>query len=498
MKQHTSFAHLIGTTIKNYRLERLLQQQPSMAVFLAKHADTEQVCQLRLLTLSEEIGVQERLILLGQVQQEVSRIAALQHRVILPILEYGHEQGITYLVTPFLATCYTLADLLATQGPLDVIRTGSNLKLLASGLEFAHKRGIIHGNLTASSVFVCPTSEEGRSLSYSSPTILLADIGIAHLQTLLKYQNGRDSALPLPYGNEGLYRSEQSLGRPVESMTDIAALGALVYQMLTAHNVFAYGLPEPGKPVQIPPLSTWRPDLPAQLDAVIKTALANEPTAGYQSLNALVDAYYRVITPEASPASALYPSQVSEQQSTLEQEVGSQERETGTTNAPILSEPFQRRQLAVALGAIGAGVIVVGGGFLIFRSQHKSQATQESASISTSGQQTTTPQQPANNRTVIAHTADLPVNQASTFSVPNSTNPGILIHLPDNRFVAFDSTCTHQGCKVSYSTKSKQLECPCHGAVFDPTRNAAVVGGPAPSPLASIAIHVNADGTITV
>jgi Rieske Fe-S protein len=505
VKQRTSFAQLVGTTIKNYRLEQLVQQQSHMAIFLARCTNTEQIFQLRLFTLSAEIGTQERLILLGQVQQEVSRIAALQHRVIQPILEYGHEQGLTYLVTPFLSACYSLAEALSRQGPLDIIQTGTNLKLLASGLECAHKHAIIHGNLTASSVIVCPSAEGGKHILSSSSAILLTDTGIARLQTLLQYQGGGDSALHLSrtYGNAGLRRAEQSPGRPIESMTDIAALGALLYQMLTAHNVFADGLQEPGKQPQISPLNTWRADLPMQLDTVINTALARDPAAGYQSLNALVDAYYQAVAPGTIPASTHYPAQLSERQSVLEQEINSLRHETGAANAPILSQPFPRRRLAVALGATGAGIIVVGGVWLFLQTQNGAQVIQGSTPVAASGQQTavpqaTTPQQPTNTRTVIAHTADLPVNHASTFTIPNSTNPGVLIHLPDNRFVAFDTTCTHQGCPVSYSTKSKQLECPCHGAVFDPTRNAAVVGGPAPSPLASITIHVNADGTITV
>src|SRR5215813_6064217 len=88
VKQRSSFAQLVGTSIKQYGLIQVLQQEQHEAVFLARHTGAEQICQLRLFALSEEIPAQERLILLERVQQEMGHIAALQHPVIQPILEY--------------------------------------------------------------------------------------------------------------------------------------------------------------------------------------------------------------------------------------------------------------------------------------------------------------------------------------------------------------------------------------------------------------------------
>jgi Rieske Fe-S protein len=66
---------------------------------------------------------------------------------------------------------------------------------------------------------------------------------------------------------------------------------------------------------------------------------------------------------------------------------------------------------------------------------------------------------------------------------------GILIHLNNGQFVAFDATCTHVGCPLDYDPSSGQPVCPCHGAAF--TKSAEIINGPAQTPLASVSIKVN-------
>src|SRR6266581_450117 len=106
-----------------------------------------------------------------------------------------------------------------------------------------------------------------------------------------------------------------------------------------------------------------------------------------------------------------------------------------------------------------------------------------------------TPQTPG----VIAQVSQVPANSAADFTLPSNSDPGVLVHLDNGKFVAYDAACTHAGCPVSYDSGSKLLLCPCHGAAFDPAKDAAVVQGPAQTPLTSVPIHVdNASGAISL
>ncbi|GBE36200.1 cytochrome b6-f complex iron-sulfur subunit [bacterium BMS3Bbin07] len=79
--------------------------------------------------------------------------------------------------------------------------------------------------------------------------------------------------------------------------------------------------------------------------------------------------------------------------------------------------------------------------------------------------------------------------------------PPTHINLTDQGLIAYSAICTHLGCTVSWVEKQKlpdtsYTECFCHNSIFDPTRGAKVLGGPAPIPLAQIGVKVKDDGTL--
>ena len=66
-----------------------------------------------------------------------------------------------------------------------------------------------------------------------------------------------------------------------------------------------------------------------------------------------------------------------------------------------------------------------------------------------------------------------------------------LVKTRDSEVAAFDSTCTHLGCLVSWDPQPQVFKCPCHGGVFD--RTGAVKDGPPPLPLVRVATRVDGD-----
>jgi thiosulfate dehydrogenase [quinone] large subunit len=80
---------------------------------------------------------------------------------------------------------------------------------------------------------------------------------------------------------------------------------------------------------------------------------------------------------------------------------------------------------------------------------------------------------------------------SASFVVPGSGDPGVLVRLASGSIVAFDAVCTHAGCTVEYVPQDLALECPCHGAVFDPAHAGAVLAGPTFQPLLGLPITID-------
>ncbi len=81
----------------------------------------------------------------------------------------------------------------------------------------------------------------------------------------------------------------------------------------------------------------------------------------------------------------------------------------------------------------------------------------------------------------------MPVGGAAAFTDPATGDQGFVVQPSAGQFVAFDASCTHEGCPVRYAGTT--FQCPCHGAQFD-SATGKVLRGPANAPLRRIGVKV--------
>jgi Rieske Fe-S protein len=508
MAEHLSFARqyatYAGKTLGAYYLEQQVEQLETGPVFLARQQG--QRYRLRFLALPAALTPEERLLYLGHFQREAGLVAALQHAALLPLSDYGIFEGAPYLVWPDLSLV-SFQQGMARNGPMDARLLTRYLDAMAAGLEYAHQRGVLHLNLNARNVLLNPA---GQVLIAETGLVRMLGSQVPAVRQVLELEN----ATPLLRDQQGrvLYglslasapAPEVLLAQPPGATSDVYALGALLYFLLTGHRVMRAStlaeLADLHLHAAPPSLTPWRQDLPAQLDDLLHSALAKAPERRPRSVRALAEAYASIVTPEQSGRSVFVPP-------VAPVTLPAAPVRTPPAEPPARGTSLSRRR-ALTLLATGGGVAAAAG-VTLWIAGHRGawsapvsnaganptsgNTSQSGASQSSAGASSS----PAHSGRVLAHVSDVPANSARTFALANSDNPGLLIHLPDNHFVAFNTTCTHAGCAVAYNQQSHLLLCPCHGASFDPARKAAVVSGPAPAPLTAIAITVNQDGTIT-
>lgn len=119
----------------------------------------------------------------------------------------------------------------------------------------------------------------------------------------------------------------------------------------------------------------------------------------------------------------------------------------------------------------------------------KPRPTPTTATISPTPTNTHTPPPPPAG-VQIASFDTLNVGDAVPFSAPG-VGACALVRTTDTQCEAYSRTCTHQGCEVGWNPSTQLLQCPCHGAEFDPAQGGKPVAGPAFRPLQRVKVVVD-------
>jgi serine/threonine protein kinase len=179
-------------------------------------------------------------------EAEVS--AHLKHEHILPLFEFGEDQGRLFLVTPYIEGD-TLARHLK-RGPLSLIEVHHLFVPLVQAIAYIHRRGVIHRDLKPTNILL--DEQDGQLY------VRLIDFGIASVQ-------GNAVSPPLTTAGNELgtiaYMAPERLSGVAAPSNDIYSLGIILYQMLTGHI----------------PVGEEASDLPQPLEYVVRRCIANRP-----------------------------------------------------------------------------------------------------------------------------------------------------------------------------------------------------------------------------
>jgi hypothetical protein len=203
--------------------------------------------------------------------QEAKAIAALEHPHILPVYDFGTQEGLTYMVMRYIEGG-TLADLMGQPMPNE--RIVGIVGNMAKALDYAHSQGVVHRDIKPSNILM---DKHGEAL--------LTDFGIAKVMqdTGGTKLTGAGSILGTPE-----YMSpEQAEGVSVDHRSDLYSLGVVLYELLTgqppyqAKTPLAIVLMHAQEP--LPPPHTVNPNVAEPLEQVVLKAMAKNRNQRYQT-----------------------------------------------------------------------------------------------------------------------------------------------------------------------------------------------------------------------
>jgi serine/threonine protein kinase len=275
---------IAGAVIHGYRLRRRLSARPGMDLVVEAKAPDGRLVALTLFApeLTRDKELRRRLVRLALLR------ASIAHPHLLPVFGV-HEKRSRVLLVSEIASPWTLADRLRL-GALEPDETLRILAQVASGLEAAAAKGLVHHDLSAGAIVM---DEDDPA------NAVLTDFGIS---------------LPPAPGCELLsatesldYRSpEQVRGEPPEPASNVYSLSCILAECLTGAPPFPYDRPlltlhahvvEPA-----PQISQRRDDLTPDIDRVIAKGMAKDPRERFASPTQMIRAAAPALGVKTPPA----------------------------------------------------------------------------------------------------------------------------------------------------------------------------------------------------
>ncbi|MBZ0188459.1 MAG: serine/threonine protein kinase, partial [Candidatus Obscuribacterales bacterium] len=167
-------------------------------------------------------------------QREARAAANLRHQNLVHIIDCGqNEKGQLFLVMEYLEGA-TLYDSIQHNGPFELTEFLPLLKQICEGLNYAHKRGVLHRDIKPTNIMLVEQPD-------GSKHVKIIDFGLAKVATLSEDQIQVQGATTggRVFGSPAYISPEGARGEPLDLRTDLYSLGCLIFEALTGRTPFS-------------------------------------------------------------------------------------------------------------------------------------------------------------------------------------------------------------------------------------------------------------------
>jgi len=285
--------------IGRYEIEGEIDRGGMAVVYLARDPNMDREVAIKV--LSGQLLESE--VFRKRFEREARVIATFEHPSIVPVYDYGEENGQLYLVMRYMSGG-SLADRIKQQ-PFSFDEAVQIFLRLAPALDQVHARGIIHRDL-----------KPGNILFDGYGNAFISDFGIARLMEGSSSLTG-----DMLIGTPAYMSPEQVRGeKEIDGRSDIYALGGILYEMLTGKQPYESTTPIGLALKQIsepaPRILQVRPDLPYQAQDIILKAMAKDRQHRYQTAGEMSVAM-QAVPASRQPASTAEPESAGKRRLTI-------------------------------------------------------------------------------------------------------------------------------------------------------------------------------------
>ena len=294
-----------GTKLGPYEIGAPLGAGGMGEVYRARDTRLDRTVAIKILPshLSNDAEARQRF------DREARTISSLNHPNICTLHDVGHQDGTDYLVMEFLDG-QTLADRLI-KGPLPVEQLLRYATDICDGLEKAHRSGVVHRDLKPGNIMLTKTGAKLMDFGLAKASVASTAVA-SNLTATLSTPPGSHplTAQGTVVGTFQYMSPEQIEGKQADARSDIFALGAVLYEMVTGKRAFEGKTPASAMAAVLerdpPPISSVQPLAPLALERLIKTCLEKDPDERCQTAHD-VKLQIRQIVEGGSQSSAPIP-----------------------------------------------------------------------------------------------------------------------------------------------------------------------------------------------